>query len=689
MKKRKFLICAVATAIALSSLFGCGGNKESGGSSLPSDKIPEAVAPAEDYKTHKIDGTLHEIDVDYESPVGKFAENGRTEYKIVAPSAYVSAAKFVAQHLNAATGAAFETVIADNYDLSSGKIIALGINDTIKSAVTVPTNDVLGNRGYYIKTVGDDVLVYCTTEDGAQLASIALLNALVGYDMLSGDCVIYEKSGNVLPSVEIKERPDFEYRVNSNTISDVAKYGMGFTMNTGIVKTKSGDSVHNLFDLFSESDKTSHPKWFSSDNVDLKNRIGQLCFTAHGDKDEYDKLVKKFVDEIESIIKDQPNVEIMRISQNDTVGANTLRRCGCTACSASYDYYGTLGGAILSLTNDVAKEINEYIAANCPERKFQLVVLIYGDAIQAPVKRSASGAYIYDENGKGIPETRYWFNESGERTAVKDENGDDKILTCENGVGYEYAASSANWIHSFYEDENYSYSSAVSAWAGLEGDLYIWSYEISYYQYLYPYNNYQIMIDNFKYFKEYGGIYMYPEGTWENPNNPGFAKLRDYINAKGMFNVNLDYNSLVDKFFKYYFREAAPYMRKYFDEVQANLSDKESITGGGVHSYDLAKSSVWPEGMITGWYNLFDKAQKAIEIYNGTDDELYEALSKHLLIESLFPRYVLCTTYADSYSPEQLKKMRTDFVNDFDTLGNTTHQEHYTISEVTGKWDID
>ena len=81
-------------------------------------------------------------------------------------------------------------------------------------------------------------------------------------------------------------------------------------------------------------------------------------------------------------------------------------------------------------------------------------------------------------------------------------------------------------------------------------------------------------------------------------------------------------------------------------------------------------------------------AEEAIEKYAKTDEELYEALKKHILIESLFPRFVLCTTYAKSYSVEQRKEMRKAFIEDFEKLGNTTHQEHYTIADVTSTWDL-
>ena len=92
--------------------------------------------------------------------------------------------------------------------------------------------------------------------------------------------------------------------------------------------------------------------------------------------------------------------------------------------------------------------------------------------------------------------------------------------------------------------------------------------------------------------------------------------------------------------------------------------------------------------MITNWNNSFGKAEEAIAKYAETDPDLYEALKKHITIESLFPRYVLCTTYARSYSTEQRKEMRKAFIEDFEKLGNTTHQEHFTISAVTSSWDL-
>lgn len=688
MKKRLFksIILLLTVVLTLTSFVAC---------KKPDNKasVPDPVKPAADIAPHKVEGTLHDVNVNYDAPVGKLAENGTTEYKIVSPSRFGVAAKFLAKHLSDATKANFTLEIADDADVATGKYIVFGLNDVVRSVLTVPEAEMLGDQGYYIKTMRDDVFVYCVTEDGSHLAAMALLRALVGYDMLSHDCVVYEKSGEILPTIEITERPDYEFRISSNAMKGSATYGMGFTQNPGMLRTATGN-VHNLYDFFTEADRKSHPKWFSDDAILEKEnkervRIGQPCFTAHGDHDEYEALLNHLSDKIIEILKSRPDIRNMRISQNDVLGENMTWKCGCAACTASYDHYGTLAGAMLSFTNDLAAKVYEYIDAHEPGRVFNMVVLVYQEALQAPVRRS-DGAYVLDEHKKGIPVDRYNFDEDGNKSAVLDENGNPVKLVCGRGVAYEFAASKANWIHSFYEPENRDFASVVEAWAGLgSSNLYVWSYEISYYQYLYPYNNYQIILDNFKYFKEFGGNYIYPEGTWENESNPGFAKLRDYINSKGMFDVNTDYNALIDKFFKYYFREAAPIMRRYFDEVQINLAINESFTGGRVHAYALSDNRVWPEGMLVNWLNSFDEAQKAIEKYKDSDKELYDALSTHIVIESLFPRYVLCTKYDKSFSESRLKEMRKSFIYDFERLGNTTHQEHFTIDDVTSMWKLD
>ena len=76
MRKNKLLTIFVASAIILSSLTGmvsCGKSDESesvGGSSEgTSTSIPSPVSTVDDVESHKVEGTLHDVNVNYENSV--------------------------------------------------------------------------------------------------------------------------------------------------------------------------------------------------------------------------------------------------------------------------------------------------------------------------------------------------------------------------------------------------------------------------------------------------------------------------------------------------------------------------------------------------------------------------------------------------------------------------------------------
>ena len=226
------------------------------------------------------------------------------------------------------------------------------------------------------------------------------------------------------------------------------------------------------------------------------------------------------------------------------------------------------------------------------------------------------------------------------------------------------------------------YAASVKAWAGLKGDLYLWGYQMNFHNYLYPYNNYSKLVEQLRFFKEINGNYMFMNGTWENKNIPAFNKLRDYIIGKALFDVNVNYQELKNKFFKYYFGEAEPYMTKYFDLITYNMQVNESFVTGNIQAETISDDSLWPIDAIRYYLDIFAQAYAEIEPLKETNKDRYDALYEHLLIEELFPRFVLCQHYPDSFtSAEELKAARQAFADDFKNLGNTTEQEHFKITD--------
>ena len=230
----------------------------------------------------------------------------------------------------------------------------------------------------------------------------------------------------------------------------------------------------------------------------------------------------------------------------------------------------------------------------------------------------------------------------------------------------------------------------VKGWSGLGGNFCVWTYEVNYFNYMYPYNSYDSMLENIRYFKNIGANHLFYQGLWENPNNTAFDKLRSYICSKGLFDTSVSYEEIVARFFKYQFDEASDVMREYFNQVTQHLRANESYTGGSVHSNDLTKQVVWPEGLIRSWYGMINEAYELVEYKKTENPERYNALWINITAESLFTRFVLCTTYANSasFSNEGLIAMRKSFVEDFNKLSNTTHREHHSITEVFSTWGI-
>lgn len=692
MKKSRLMILSVAASF-LVALTGCTGGSDGG------NKIPEATEPVKDYAVHSVAGTLHDVNVDFENAAGDFVKNRSSRYSLVTGDAAAGAATgFIRKQVLAATGASLSVAETDDVVLSEEYIVVGDAALFARAGFTMPSYDVLGYSGYTIRTYSKTVFIMANSARGYQLASLAFLRAVLGYDMISGDMVIFEKDGEKMPALDVVERPDFDFNQNSNTMTADSIYGMGFS--TGSVFINTGTNwMHNIQDFTTAAEKAAHPKWFSDNGAAGKE---QACFTAHGDREEYDLMVQTYAESVIEFMNQNPSVNNIVISlkdhtEGDGVNMSDVRRCTCDACLASYEFYGeTISGAMLSFVNDVADVVDAYIRDDTndvpADKEFNVVLLAYQDTLRAPTLKDASKHEILDEEGKGqaTDEYRFYLDEDGNVYSElrQDEQGNPVKLRCGERVGIMYAASGANYLYSFYDTENAYYADIIKSWAGITDKMYFWTYETNYYNYLYPFNSYDSFAENMRFLKSYGGKFIYSEGTWENANCSGFAKLRDYIASKCEFDVNYDYAEAVNKFFQYYFADAEPQMRRFFDEVQLNLRAMEAKTGTSVHSDDLAKAEVWPEGMIRSWMRLIDEAYGAIAHYQTTDPATYEVLSRHILIESVFPRFVLCTTYASSFDDEELLQMRLDFKKDFTALKNTTHKEHTTIEVVYSLWGI-
>ena len=100
------------------------------------------------------------------------------------------------------------------------------------------------------------------------------------------------------------------------------------------------------------------------------------------------------------------------------------------------------------------------------------------------------------------------------------------------------------------------------------------------------------------------------------------------------------------------------------------------------------ESRYWPLAKLESWLALCDEAYNAIEKYKTTDPVLYERLKKHITIETIFPRFMICEYYAGYYKNDAIEKERRSFYADCEELGFKYYAERVPLTGWFTKWGI-
>ena len=645
--------------LAMSSIIGVTCAACSGCGSKTPDIKP--IATVDDKENHTTENGLHKVSVNESNRT--FIADNTTEYKILVDGTEenaVTAASFVSRRLQEATGVrvAVEQYTAGKTIGSADKYVVIGCPELFEAAgLTMPTDDI-GQTGYYIKSSGNSVYIAARGVHGYQNAAISFLKHTVGYEMYASDCIVYEKTGETLPDFDVVEKPDFEFHVPGNQVDDDALYGMGFLNTEDIFVAVDGALWHNSFNYLPPDDyKDEHPDWYS-------NAGTQLCYTAHGkygEDDEYDKMVDTVVGVVIGLVDANPDITNVTFTQQDVT-----EQCGCAACSEIIDTYGSISAAIIKFCNRVNAEVQAHLqeqaAANgTAKREFNILFFAYQASEKPPVK-----------------------TENGKYAAI-----DDSVV-CDDNVGVIIAPINAYYNQSFYHEDNLSAAINIESWSACCKKLYLWLYETNYSHYFYPFNSYDTTVDTYRFCFENGAIFMFNDGQYNQANVTHFSKLKEYVDAKAEFDVGSNYNDLTDDFFKNYFRAAEAPMRLFFDELQAHMRylESEYSTVNGNIFCRIAQSQYWPKRTLNHWLELCDEAYAAIEVYRDAEPVLYSTLKKHILIETIFPRFALIQLHGASYADNELREMRRQFRADADSLDITHLDEWTTLEETYKSWKV-
>lgn len=585
-----------------------------------------------------------------------FIENGQTPYKLVIPSnaspEIMSAAGEFNYFFEKATGTDLLTINDSNQTLkhsSDAKFISIGETSLLSSSGVVYDKKTLGRKGIRIKTVDSSIYLVGGSDLGSLYAVYDFMKIAFNFEIFYKDCYTIKMGITQMNLIDfdVTDIPD---------IASTSWYSSG----AAYLDTKTYDNenyqyrarldtnhynvlipVHRDFDLTSESQPThnsdyvlpkatygqTHPKWFS-DIVDTTHEP-QLCYTAHGDEQEFNEMTKTAAEKIIFSLKNYPvreGVNTIMIGLTDN-----FDDCNCDACSKLYEKYGTKAGAVCIFVNKVAEIVDKWMSA--PENAsyyredFKILFFAYHNFTDAPVK--------YDEHKKKYMPI-------------------DEAVKLRDDVGVFYANILADYQQSMYSEDNVFHTENLKKWDAISNHIWQWTYAINYKYLGYFYDCYSYYTDDF--FKEVALTstdYLFIQGAVYTSVPTGWKNLLTYLYSELSWDCNQSSNKLIDKWFDNMFAEGAEEMRKFFDELRihyATLAINNKWLGNYTIYTKYDVKSYWPLNTLRKWTGYCDNALKAVEKYKNSRPEYYNSLKNHIIIEWSSPIYMMFSLHFDEMS---------------------------------------
>ena len=205
--------------------------------------------------------------------------------------------------------------------------------------------------------------------------------------------------------------------------------------------------------------------------------------------------------------------------------------------------------------------------------------------------------------------------------------------------------------------------------------------------------------ENFRVAAENGGTAMYNLGQFNESASTGFARLKEYVNAKLMWNVNENVDELIDGFFANYFGVASVQMRAIFDGQRAMIAEKFKTHPeyGDMSQYAKKQmsSDLFDKEKYVQWIKDFDSAYETVaSAYNaGTITQAgKDRLNKAIKLESMSFRAVYIEYFTKDGDTTQndfgytAADMKSSWKSDAAELGMTMWAEHETIADHCKNW---
>ncbi|MCQ2742474.1 MAG: DUF4838 domain-containing protein [Bacilli bacterium] len=687
MKKLSILAGALATLMLVGCSNGNGGGQVTSYVS-PGTYINEDGVVTTGYEDVHVDPSTTVFkgvhDFTYDKTTHPLVKKGKSKYKVVIPenssNVVMTARDELIYFFEKATGVVLESTYDSNVSYTNEcEYICLGENWFNKKAHVSVDPLELGADGLIITTRGNSIFLLGGSDYGTLNAVYDLLHLYFKLEVYSPD--VYEIDKNVrnlaLWDFAVKDIPDIGHRAqnygfvrNGNGNYDQSHVGYRLRVSkdrghffmpvfrefapTGNTVKSTNTNTYIPYDMFA----STHPKWFS-DNCETGKY--QLCYTAHGDPDEYKALVEKVALKITISLKHftpdlYPDMNVITFTMEDN-----FNLCECEACKAAEAKYGAQSGALVTFVNQVGDIIDAWMKdeANAPYKRdgFKIIYFAYNGFVDAPVNKTAEGGYA----------------PTCEEVKLRDNTG--VYLAIIDRCDFQYDFFN-NPIHNGGKDQDMSAKETLLSWGALTDSIWLWLYETNFAYFTYFYDSFSYFTQPFYDYIANQGVRMYfSQGqdtmasgcTGTNWNN-----LKAYLNAKMSWDSSLDQSVLMDRYFNAMYGRASDQMRALFnlcrDVYRSNLEEFPELTVSRSIYNRLNRRDLNKLSALESMVSLGNEAQEIIMNSNDYDEATKDNLLKNVEAEVFCPFLHILELYDMSISIPERREITSRLLNDIPWL---------------------
>ncbi len=496
-------------------------------------------------------------------------ENGESDYVIVLPQDASSSQEWAAKQLKKYLQkiGKFNFPIEKSSNLRNSKSIVLGNNLPILKELILDFNiEELGEEGFYIKTIGETIIIAGSKIRGTVYGVFSFLEDYIGCRFYASEIeIIPEKEKIELPDIDDMQIPDFEYRMvtymhlmepkssaklknNMNPFSD-EKYGSSY-------KFSMQHMTHTFYQLLSPKKYfKEHPEYFSLVDGKRQSYDAQLCLT----NPDVLKIAKQ---EVIRWIEVDPDSISFGVIQNDN-----YRYCQCSNCARIDDQEESRSGTLIQFVNEIAREVKK----NYPEKYIHTI------------------AYTYSEK------------------PPKNLKPEDNVLVV---LCHMHPSCDNHPLETCPVDQDYV--SNLKGWLEKIENIMVWHYVVDFKHYLLPFPNFYALSKDIPFYKKLGVKGFL--GQAEFSSEQEFQELRNYVCLKLAWKVKINLDRLYNEYFQNVYGPAGSFVQQYFNILQ----ERAKIPDVHMHLYSGLEAGYIDDEFIEKAVDLINKAEEAVK-----DNETY------------------------------------------------------------------